>query len=143
MLVAVCALACGNGVPEPVATPYTPAVPNLQVDVTRALAIENALTIQRNVGATISRVEAKLTRYRDFEAGVANGHSYVTDPDMLVWVVAYRGTNLYCGFGGPIDLGKCEFGFTVRPAMLADHVGVFGTQPAWPAWFDRLIDQSR
>src|SRR2546428_676263 len=121
-------------------SPPTPVV--LKPLVSRQQAIEQATAIDHNLGATITRVEAKLVLYKEWERANASGRSFVTDPDMLVWVVVRAGRGLYCGMGGPLGAStrECHVSFNVLPARPPDQVGVFGTMPAWPAWFDQLTD---
>ena len=121
-------------------SPPTPVV--LKPLVSRQQAIEQATAIDHNLGATITRVEAKLVLYKEWERASASGRSFATDPDMLVWVVVRAGRGLYCGMGGPLGAStrECHVSFSVLPARPPDQVGVFGTMPAWPAWFDQLTD---
>src|SRR5439155_18624360 len=98
-----------------------------------------------NLGATITRVEAKLVLYKEWERASASGRSFATDPDMLVWVVVRAGRGLYCGMGGPLGAStrECHVSFSVLPARPPDQVGVFGTMPAWPAWFRTRLPGDR
>lgn len=123
---------------------YQPAPPPSIALVTRAQAIENAIGgVQKNVGASITRVEAKLVFYKEWER-TQGSRSYVEDPDMLVWVVTYEGIGLYCGRGGPHGTPPpCHFAFSVQPARPPEMVGVFGVTPTWPAWFGALVDRDR
>ena len=147
----------------PLASPLRPAVERMLTTlqfyrplpvvltplVSREQAIANATAVQKNVGATLTRVEAKLVLYKELERAGDIGHSFATDPDMLVWVVAYEGSGLSCGRGGPLGppgmppatTPPCHFGFSVGPARPPEMVGIFGSRPSWPTWFDTLVDR--
>lgn len=123
---------------------YRPLPAPLTALVTRQQAITNAIGgVQQNVGATITRVEAKLVLYKEFEQADGGGHSIATDPDMLIWVVAYEGSALYCGMGGLMPTPPCHAAFSVQPARPPEEVGVFGSGATWPTWFDQLADRDR
>jgi hypothetical protein len=119
---------------------YQPAAVSLAPTVTRQQAIEHAApTTRMGKPSTYTRVEAKLVLYKDWERVMSNGKSFVTDPDTLVWVVAYTGTGITTRRG---DI--CVWGvsvFAARPLEPENNVGVFacGTD-AWPQAFDRLVD---
>ncbi|MFN2521371.1 MAG: hypothetical protein ABR525_10040, partial [Candidatus Limnocylindria bacterium] len=121
---------------------YRPMPPPVAPIVSRAEAVADTIASQTSQGARITRAEAKLVLYKEFELALGRGKSFVTDPDTLVWVVAYEGSGLSCGRGGrtgpPPD---CHFAFTVQPARPPDQVGVFGSSATWPDWFDRLPDR--
>jgi hypothetical protein len=110
----------------------------------RAAAVADALRIQNNIGARITRVEAKLATYKEWEDASASGHSFRTDPQTLVWVVGVEGSGLYCGMGSPLPMAPCRFAFSVAAANPPDEASVFGSNSqGWPAWFDRLADRDR
>jgi hypothetical protein len=115
-------------------------------------------------GRTITRVEAKLMLYREFErayndvlraaSGGPTAIYSAIDTDTLVWVVAFTGS----GFtpmkgGGPPGIGATPrtpspwaWSMTVLPAREPySWAGPMsgGPEAEWPAWFDALTDRSR
>src|SRR5207248_10767611 len=88
-----------------------PAPPGLVATLTR----DEVTASVRQPGRTITRAEAKLMRYGDFERAYndvlranAAGPSAIyggIDPDTLVWVVAFTGSGFTPLGGGPAGLG--------------------------------------
>jgi hypothetical protein len=147
---------------------YRPAPPDLTPTKTRQQVIAS---IMQN-GLTITGIEAKLMRFQDWERAfneslraAANGgpsgtRSPSTDPDALVWVVAFAGSGFTPpkAYGpGPGSIGPPGTGaITPRPTpklwSWAIHVMPArepygwacpcfgGPESTWPAWFDQLVD---
>jgi hypothetical protein len=143
---------------------YRPAPPDLTPTKTRQQVIASFM----QNGWTITGIEAKLMRFQDWERAfneslraAANGgpsgtRSPSTDPDALVWVVAFTGSGFTPpkAYGGPPGTGA-----TPRPAPTlwswAIHVMPArepygwacpcfgGPEKTWPSWFDQLVDRER
>jgi hypothetical protein len=119
---------------------YQPAPVPLTPLVSRADALAQ---ISARPGHVLSRIEARLVLYKEFEAAVGDRRAFGIDPDTLVWVVAYAGqipSNRH-GFG---DSSPCTWAVSVLAARPPDAVGSFMCANAsWPAWFDSLEDRAR
>ena len=112
--------------------------------VARSEAIADALRLQRNAGARTTRIEAKLVSFKEWEDASVSGHSFVTNPDTLVWVVAIEGSGLYCGMGGLVEMPPCRLVFSVEAANPPEQAGALGgNSQGWPMWFDRLAERNR
>ena len=112
-------------------------------------------------GRTVTRSEAKLMLYREFEraynavlraaSGGPTAEYSATDPDTLVWVVAFTGSGFTPMKGGPPGLGEAtrtptpwSWGISVVPAREPYGWGgpsMGGPEATWPAWFDQLADR--
>jgi hypothetical protein len=116
---------------------YRPTPPQLTAAITRNEVI--AKTRDAMSGATLDRIEAKLMQYKEYEAADATGFSFVADPDMAIWVVAYSGT----GISG--RRGTCAWGGGFQPARPGESQfggGVCGSQGTWWPTFDKLPDHT-
>lgn len=130
----VVATACGS---------LGPIAPVPLAATSRQEAIQSALRIDRNSGAIITRVEAKLVRYDAFEHAALPGvNGSVIAADARVWVIVHEGLGLSSGFGSPFASHACLVTLTVLKDGVPDRAAVFGcaSESAWPAWFDTLID---
>jgi hypothetical protein len=149
---------------------YRPAQPDLTPTKTRQQVIA---PFMQN-GSTITRIEAKLMRYQDWErayndsllAAASGGgptglRSIRTDPDSMVWVVAFTGSGFTPpkAYGpGPGSIGRAapltptptprlwSWAINVEPAR--EPYGwacpcFGGPEKTWPSWFDRLVDRDR
>ena len=118
---------------------YQPAPASLVPTVSRQDAIDRVVSRPPGKPSTATRAEAKLTQYKNWERLQGGSRSYGTDPDTLVWVVAWVAPDITTRRGDP-----CAWGVSVsaaRPLAPADNVGVFQCGPGtWPAWFDQLAD---
>jgi hypothetical protein len=138
------------------------------VDLTPTKTRQQVIASLRQNGAwTIARIEAKLMRWQDWESafndslraaakgGPTGTRSTNTDPDTLVWVVAFTGSGFTPMKGGPPGPGSA--GPPPTPASWSWAVQVMparepfgwggpffgGPEPTWPAWFDQLADRDR
>ena len=135
---------------------FRPAPPILVPTRTKAELIASVIA----TGATITRINAKLMLNREFEraynavlGAAASGPTAAysgTDPDTLVWVVAFTGSGFTPTKGGPPG-----FGATRTPTPWAWSIAVLparepygwsgpsmgGPEATWPAWFDQLVDR--
>jgi len=110
----------------------------------RSDATANALRIQNTVGARTTRIDAKLTTYKEWEDARGVGHNFNMNPDTLVWVVAIEGSGLYCGMGGLIEVPPCRSVYSIEAANPPEQASAFGSDSkGWPLWFDRLADRNR
>jgi hypothetical protein len=136
---------------------FKPAPPILVPTRTKAEVIASVIA----GGATITRIDAKLMLIREFErayndmlrvAPSGPGAVYLgTDPDTLVWVVAYTGSGFTPMKGGPPGLGEAArtptpwaWGTSVVPAREPyswSGPSSGGPESTWPAWFDALPDR--
>ena len=136
---------------------FRPAAPILAPTRTKAEVIASI----SGPGRTITRSEAKLMLYRDFERtyndvlrAASGGPTAVyaaIDPDTLVWVVAFTGSGFTPMKGGPPGLGGAtrtptpwSWGISVVPAREPYGWGgpsMGGPEATWPAWFDQLVDR--
>lgn len=118
---------------------YQPAPVSLVPTVSRQEAMDRAVPHPAGKPSPATRIEAKLVLYKDWERLQGGSRSYVTDPDTLVWVVAYVAPNITTRRGDP-----CPWAVGVsaaRPLEPGNNVGVFQCGPGtWPAWFDQLVD---
>jgi hypothetical protein len=137
---------------------FTPAAPDLTPTKTRQRVIDEF----RARDATLTRVEAKLMRWREWEAAynavlrarfaVSGGPSAArggSDPDVLVWVVAVTGTfeELRIGppgvNGTPMTRPLMHWRISVVPAREPytwSGPSESGPETTWPSWFDQLAD---
>jgi len=133
---------------------FRPAPPILVPTVSRSDVIASVT----GPGRTITRAEAKLMLYGEFERAyndmlraATNGPTAVyaaTDPDTLVWVVAYLGSGFMPVKSGPRGAGAAaatptpwDWGISVLPAREPLNWGgpsLGGAGAGWPAWFDAL-----
>jgi hypothetical protein len=136
---------------------FRPAPPILVPTRTKAEVIASV----SGAGRTITRSEAKLMLYRDFERtyndvlrATTSGPTAVyaaIDPDTLIWVVAFTGSGFTPMKGGPPGLGEAtrtptpwSWGISVLPAREPYGWGgpsMGGPEATWPAWFDQLLDR--
>jgi hypothetical protein len=136
---------------------FQPASPILVPARTKA----EVMTSMFGAGLNITRFEAKLMLNREFEgayndvlrastSGPTASYSG-TDPDTLVWVVAYTGSGFTPMKGGPPGSGATRtltpwaWGMSVVPARepygwAGPSFG--GPEATWPAWFDQLVDRA-
>jgi len=118
---------------------YQPAPVSLVPTVSRQEAMDRAVSGPPGKPSTATRVEAKLTLYKNWERLQGGSRSFSTDPDTLVWVVAYVAPDITTRHGDP-----CAWAVGVsaaRPLAPVEGVGVFQCGPGtWPAWFDQLVD---
>ena len=118
---------------------YQPSPVSLVPTVSRQEAMDRAVPRPPGKPSTATRVEAKLTLYKNWERLQGGSRSYSTDPDTLVWVVAYVAPDITTRHGDP-----CAWAVGVsaaRPLAPGEGVGVFQCGPGtWPAWFDQLVD---
>jgi hypothetical protein len=151
---------------------YRPAPPDLTPTKTRQQVIASFM----QNGWTITRIEAKLLRFQDWERAfndslraAANGgptmiRSTMTDPDTMVWVVAFTGSGFTPpkaygpgpGSIGPPGVGPSSptatpiplwsWAINVVPAREPYGWGCpcfGGPEKTWPVWFDQLADRDR
>jgi hypothetical protein len=116
---------------------YRPMPPHLAAEMTRDEVI--AKTRLAMTGVTLDRIEAKLMQYKEYEAADPGGFSFVADPDMAIWVVAYSGTGIVgrrgtCAWGGGFE--------PARPEESELGGSVCGNQGTWWPTFDRLPDHT-
>jgi hypothetical protein len=120
---------------------YQPSPVSLVPTVSRQEAIDRVVSRPPGKPSTATRVEAKLVQYKEWERRQGGSRSYTTDPDTLVWVVAYVAPDITTRRGDP-----CAWAISVsaaRPLAPGDNVGVFQCGPGtWPAWFAQLVDLS-
>jgi len=135
---------------------YRPAPPILVPTSTRAEVIASISGAER----TITRSEAKLMLYREFEGAynevlrtASGGPTAIyaaIDPDTLVWVVAFTGSGFTPMKGGPPGIGATRtqtpwaWSIAVLPARAPYSWGgpsTGGPEATWPAWFDQLVDR--
>jgi hypothetical protein len=136
---------------------FRPAPPILVPMRTKAEVIASV----GGAGRTITRSEAKLMLYREFErayndvlraaSGGPSAAYSATDPDTLVWVVALTGSGLTpMKGGGPPGAGAVRtpspwlWSIAVVPAREPYSWGgpsMGGPEASWPVWFDQLIDR--
>jgi hypothetical protein len=136
---------------------FRPAPPILVPTRTKAEVIASVVA----GGATIARIDAKLMLNRDFERAyndvlrsVAGGPTAVysgTDPDTLVWVIAFTGSGFTPMKGGPPGIGGAtrtptpwSWGMSVVPASEPygwSGPSFGGPEAMWPVWFDQLVDR--
>jgi hypothetical protein len=139
---------------------YKPAPPDLRPTRTRQQVIDQ---IRSNSGYNLTRIEAKLVLMSDWaraieSVGPATGPRLVyganTDPNEVVWVVAFTGSG-FTPMKGPPPPGPgatfvartpVTWGWAVRvmPARAPyDWGGPFlgGPESIWPAYFDQLVDR--
>lgn len=140
---------------------FRPKPPDLIPTKTRQRVIDEF----RSQDGTVTRVEAKLMRWQDWETAhnavlratsAANGgpsavHGGI-EPDVVVWVVATSGTfNAPQKGPGPAGLdatpaptpGPRHWRINVVPAREPYSWGgpsLGGAELSWPAWFDQLTD---
>lgn len=118
---------------------YQPSPVSLVPTVSRQQAIDRAVSGPAGKPSTATRAEAKLTLYKNWERLQGGSRSYSTDPDTLVWVVAYVAPDIRTRRGDP-----CAWAVGVsaaRPLAPGEGVGSFQCGPGtWPAWFDQLVD---
>jgi hypothetical protein len=121
---------------------YQPAPVAFVPTVSRKEAMDRAVPHPPGKPSPAMRIEAKLVLYKDWERLQGGSRSYVTDPDTLVWVVAYVAPNITTRRGDP-----CAWAVGVsaaRPLAPGDGVGVFQCGPGtWPTWFDQLVDLAK
>lgn len=119
---------------------YQPTPVSLVPTVSRQDAIDGADRRPAGKASPATRIEAKLVLYKDWERLQGGSRSYVTDPDTLVWVVAYVAPNITTRRGEPCG-GWAASVSAARPLDPGNNVGVFQCGPGtWPAWFDQLVD---
>jgi hypothetical protein len=137
---------------------FRPAPPILVPAPTKAEIIASL----SGAGRTVTRSEAKLMLYREFErayndalSAASGGPTAVysaTDPDTLVWVVAFTGSGLTpMKAGGPpgIRATRTATPWAWSMAVLPAHEPYSWSGPSfggpeanWPVWFDQLLDRS-
>jgi hypothetical protein len=140
---------------------FRPAPPALVPTRTRQQVID----FVRSPGRTITRIEAKLMLWSEWErahnevlraaGGGPGGVRSARDPDTLVWVVAYTGSGFTPMKGGPPGPGtvpatpvappQWDWAVSVLPATDpfdwgGPTLGGFGA--SWPSWFDKLTDRT-
>jgi hypothetical protein len=149
---------------------YRPAQPDLTPTKTRQQVIASFM----QNGSTITRIEAKLMRYQDWErayndslraaasgGGPTGMRSVSTDPDSMVWVVAFTGSGFTPpkAYGpGPGSIGRASpLAPTPTPRLWSWAISVEparepygwscpcfgGPEKTWPSWFDQLVDRDR
>jgi hypothetical protein len=135
---------------------FRPAPPIVVPTRTKAEVIASV----GGAGRTITRSEAKLMLYREFERAyndvlraASGGPTAVysgTDPDTLIWVVAFTGSGFTPMKGSPPGAGVLR-----TPAPWAWAIAVLparepynrsgpsfgGPEASWPSWFDQLADR--
>jgi hypothetical protein len=137
---------------------FRPAPPILVPTRTKAEIIASL----SGAGRTVTLSEAKLMLYREFErayndvlraaSGAPTAVYSATDPDTLVWVVAFTGSGSILPMkGGPPGSGAVRtpspwaWSITVLPAREPYNwagPSMGGPEATWPAWFDQLVDRS-
>jgi hypothetical protein len=119
---------------------YQPAPVDLTPTMSRREAIERAAPSTRaGKPSNYTRVEAKLVLYKHWESAMSGGQSFTTDPDTLVWVVAYSGTGITTRRGDVCAWGVSVF--AARPLEPANGVGAFACgNDVWPKGFEQLVD---
>jgi len=136
---------------------FRPAPPILVPTRTKAEVIASVVA----GGATITRIDAKLMLNREFERAyndvlraAASGPTAAysgTDPDTLIWVIAFTGSGFTPMKGGPPGLGAAprtptpwSWGMSVVPAREPygwSGPSFGGPEATWPVWFDQLVDR--
>jgi hypothetical protein len=136
---------------------FRPAPPILVPTRTKAEVIASVVAS----GATIGRIDAKLMLSREFERAyndvlraAASGPTAAysgTDPDTLIWVIAFTGSGFTPMKGGPPGLGAApptptpwSWGMSVVPAREPygwSGPSFGGPEATWPVWFDQLVDR--
>jgi hypothetical protein len=114
-------------------------------------------------GWSITRIEAKLVTQADWQRALARapsdggpriGYGSLSDPDTLLWIVAFTGSGFTLrGSIGPPGPGMTfapppEWGWSlsVLPAKAPYDWGgptFGGPEATWPAYFDQLVDRDR
>lgn len=115
---------------------YQPAPPPRTPILRRDEVLRSVLRQQVQAGASLSRVETKLVRYKRVEAGMNAGQDLITEPDTLVWAVVMAGSDLVCGSGSL----RCSFTVAIEAARPPEHLSRRYAMPEWPEWFEFLID---